>query len=362
MVSKEYTYFSTSDNIAKMIELHAASTHPRHDPNSGQHILYYGLPVRSIGIICLIVVILIIWGSFTIIPMDKPGDKIGFCFVVGFFTLGGIWSTLETFIAKVIISDEFILGIAPWPGYPRKIFWNDITMVSYNPFSNSFVLVTDKGRKVRISKYFNGIGYLARLFEKRLENKIDSKAQFVINAMKPSNNVKHIEYIVSKNSAVSIHINIDDGVIDKGDPYEVIEPLIRAVNTYSGKANYENSLARFSHEQRLVYSIQVYTTEACDGGHESFFSSPAGIVWKDALTGFHEIGIPEGYTILEESIRRLGSKLEDDPDLRRKQLELQNPRFEDLDKKLNNTLDRIDAGLMTYIKINRSKFYFDDVI
>lgn len=45
--------------------------------------------------------------------------------------------------------------------------------------------------------------------------------------------------------------------------------------------------------------------EANNGGHDQVYFNSTGIVWKDALKGFEEIGHQQAYNILEQSAERI---------------------------------------------------------
>ena len=102
------------------------------------------------------------------------------------------------------------------------------------------------------------------------------------------------------------HIKIDDEVIDRGDPYAVVDPVWWTVTIYADEHGYIKSLVPFSHEQRLLVAVMWYMAEVNNGGHDQFYFNSTGIVWKDALAGFKALGIDEAAKIIEESAARLG--------------------------------------------------------
>jgi hypothetical protein len=101
--------------------------------------------------------------------------------------------------------------------------------------------------------------------------------------------------------------------------------------------------------------------EVDNGGHYQFYFNSTGIVWKDALAGFKELGIDEAVKILEESSSRLGGDPSLDRATRQAQLRSYRPDFNDLDTrlyKLEETGD-IAKAMMKYIRQHRNAFYFD---
>ncbi|MBN1313849.1 MAG: DMP19 family protein [Anaerolineales bacterium] len=138
------------------------------------------------------------------------------------------------------------------------------------------------------------------------------------------------------------HVRIDDEVIDKGDPWATLDPVYWTVNIYDGEEAYNDTLAQFSAEQRFVLAVNWYIAEVNNGGHEQFYYNSTGIVWKDALKGFEEIGLKEAAMILEESANRMGGNPSLDRETRWEQMDDYNPNFDDLDEKLFDLEGRID--------------------
>jgi hypothetical protein len=58
--------------------------------------------------------------------------------------------------SSVLISSSGITAKSKWPGYPKKIGWDEITKVSRNPILESFV-ITGNHKTVNISQHFKGI-------------------------------------------------------------------------------------------------------------------------------------------------------------------------------------------------------------
>lgn len=160
---------------------------------------------------------------------------------------------------------------------------------------------------------------------------------------------------------VTEHVRVDDAVIDRGDPQEIIDPVWWTGNIYDGPAEYSKSLVSFTKEQRLIHAIIWYTAEVNNGGHDQFYSNSTGIVWKDALAGFREIGLAEAALVIEESAKRMGGNPSLDRSERQEQLDTLQPSFDDLDNRfyiLNSESD-LDAIMREYIARHREAFYFD---
>ncbi len=160
---------------------------------------------------------------------------------------------------------------------------------------------------------------------------------------------------------ITQYITIDDVAINRGDPYEIIDPVWWTANIYAGELEYLKSLALFSREQRLIFAVIWYAAEVNNGGHHQFYFNSTGIVWKDAITGFEDLGISEGSEIIAESASRLGGQPSLDHATRRQQLDHYQPDFSDLDTQFYDLEKGIslDEVMQYYIFQHRSAFYFE---
>jgi hypothetical protein len=161
-----------------------------------------------------------------------------------------------------------------------------------------------------------------------------------------------------------IRFNIGDREIEGDDYFAVIEPVFRAVSIYDGPERYEEDLAIFSTEQRLVLAYHWYLSEVNNGGHDQFYYNSTGIVWADALKAFSEIGHPEVAAIIDASVRRLGGNPSFDTEKRQEQLEKMRSDFEDLDLELFRLVDQpgFDEKVLEFIRRHRESFLFSGVV
>jgi len=157
----------------------------------------------------------------------------------------------------------------------------------------------------------------------------------------------------------SKHLRIDDEVIDKGDPWTVIEPVFETVQIYKGEGEYNRTAALLSRPQLLIVAIHHYVFEIQNGGHGKFYSNSASILWRDVLNAFKEMGLDEGVAIVEESARRMGGNPSLDRETRWKQLEALKPTFDDLDDRFDAFLDIgwMEVAIPEYMRQNREAFY-----
>lgn len=159
---------------------------------------------------------------------------------------------------------------------------------------------------------------------------------------------------------VTVFIKINDDVISSGSPFEIIEPVWHRVSIYEGIGEYEAALSAFSLPQRLLFAIQWYRAEVCNGGHDQFFFNSAGIVWPDAVEGFEAIGLTKSATILREAVARLGTESRVRVE-RQMALELSEPDFDEFDRAFleQETHGDIDERACAYARARPADFYFE---
>ena len=156
------------------------------------------------------------------------------------------------------------------------------------------------------------------------------------------------------------HLKVDDSVIDNKDSFTIIAPVWYSANIYEGEQAYENSLKKFSTEQRYLHAVIWHISEVDNGGHDQFYSNSTGIVWRDALAGYRAIGLNDAAAILRKSADLMGGNPSLDRDERQMQLDEKQPDFEDLDKQFFKIKeDDIEAAMKKYIKDHRKAFYFE---
>ena len=152
-------------------------------------------------------------------------------------------------------------------------------------------------------------------------------------------------------------ISKEDIAANLNDPQSIIEPLWWSVSIYDGPEKYESDLNEFSLPQRYVFAIQWYIAEVNNGGHEQFFFNSTGIVWKDALQGFKEIGHKRAEQILQSAIDKIGGNPPLSRETRQAILEKCEADFENLDSELCEIND-LESEIMQYIKAHAEYFLF----
>jgi hypothetical protein len=130
--------------------------------------------------------------------------------------------------------------------------------------------------------------------------------------------------------AQKIRFDVADREIEGDDYFVVIEPVFLSVSIYDGPDRYEEDLAQFSNEQRLVLAYHWYLSDVNNGGHDQFYYNSTGIVWRDALKAFVAISVDAVAAIIEASARRSGGNPSLDREERQRQLDQMNPDSDDL--------------------------------
>jgi hypothetical protein len=159
-----------------------------------------------------------------------------------------------------------------------------------------------------------------------------------------------------------VRVCVDDTTISSGDTWKIIEPVWWSANIYGGFEQYEFSLLKFTHSQRLLFALNWYCSEVCNGGHRQFFSNPTGIVWQDALTALQELHAPELVAVLQEAIQLLGGSPSFDQGERIAQLRTFAPKFDDLDDRFYEARSVLDERSLFFIRSRPSDFYFTGLI
>ncbi|WP_169784011.1 DMP19 family protein [Campylobacter curvus] len=152
--------------------------------------------------------------------------------------------------------------------------------------------------------------------------------------------------------------------LNEDNYFDVIEPLWFSVDIYDSYEIYERTLQPFSREQRYVFATEWLIAEVGNGGFEQFFDNSTGIVLKDALDGFRQLGCDDALSVIERVMECYGVF----PSLDRKTrwAEMENISDEEWDK-----IDALDSEfyeleiypkMLSYIKANADKFLFDGVV
>jgi hypothetical protein len=164
----------------------AATTPPQYRPHTGQCVLLYGRGMKVLGFLCLAIVFFLIIMALTVAPVDWTDGVTVACAMIlgGGFLIAGVLILIETFKARILISETEIIGQAPWPGYPKRILWQDVSKVSVNLIMEWFVVRSKDGNRMAVSKYLKGIMYFCDFLLQRPEIEITRTARKVIDEIR----------------------------------------------------------------------------------------------------------------------------------------------------------------------------------
>ena len=159
-----------------------------------------------------------------------------------------------------------------------------------------------------------------------------------------------------------VRVVVDDEIIAHGDVREIIDPVWEMANIYDTEKAYEDSLVKFSHEQRLVHAVVWYDAEVENGGHHQFFANPTGLVWKDALSGLEAMGLDEDATVLKTAAERISGGPSLNHQKRNDQLISSGAAFDDLDEEYYGFTRDGCRKILDFIRKSPKNFYFEGVI
>ncbi len=139
---------------------------------------------------------------------------------------------------------------------------------------------------------------------------------------------------------------------------EAVEPVMRCVSLTGGLMEYIADVSLLTGEQLLAYAVWYYHREVSEGGHEKFLYDPAGMLWREAIVGLHEIGAEKAAENLRELRGRFVPELSFDQQERIRQIEEQELYFDDEDSIFRSQADEISRLLTEYVRSNAVSFEF----
>ena len=163
---------------------------------------------------------------------------------------------------------------------------------------------------------------------------------------------------------VPVKYSIDAYFIAQHDAGDILDPVWWSGDIYGTLAEYEQSLHRFSREQRSFNALIWYRSEVGNGGHDQFFWNSTGIVWPDALAALEQLQLADGVAILKEAQRRMGGSPSLIRSERQERLDRLKPSFDDLDTRLYafDAKVGLDRAMTAYIRANPKPFLFEGVV
>jgi hypothetical protein len=151
-------------------------------------VLRYGISGYSLAVICFALASFVMFIGIEVAPPERLIESIAFVIVVLLFLgFGGamLWEVIK---ARVTIDNQRIFAEAPWPGYPREIYWNEIYRVYY---SHGYegpgdIIICGTGRKsIKISTMYKDLKLLKRILVDRVNHRIDAEdMKYFLSAVK----------------------------------------------------------------------------------------------------------------------------------------------------------------------------------
>jgi|TARA_R110002096_G_scaffold175633_1_gene351463 hypothetical protein len=132
--------------------------------------LKFGLFMKGLGLVCLLFsvtpLVVLITGNYQV---NKPGETTALIGLTIGFGIGAIYTLAEGFFVKGSYDEESISFTTPWTGKKTEK-WHNLESVNFNGWAYWYVLKFKSGKKVRLSSYLGGHGYLLEFLEERGHN------------------------------------------------------------------------------------------------------------------------------------------------------------------------------------------------
>lgn len=118
-------------------------------------VLGYPLPMKLL--LAVGVCVFAYGGYYLAYDSSHPDTRI--LFVMGPISLALFIGLMELVFGKVTFDDSCLYKKSPW-SFQRRVWWGDITGVSYSDMKSCYTLSTVSQGDIRISKYMNGLDAL----------------------------------------------------------------------------------------------------------------------------------------------------------------------------------------------------------
>lgn len=159
---------------------------------------------------------------------------------------------------------------------------------------------------------------------------------------------------------VATELVVNDSVIAQKDLYAIVEPLYLNVDITKSEEVYKETMGKFNENQQLVFALDSYFSEIQQGGHEQFFFSNTGIVWKEVLGAFQKLGLKDNYNVLNSVVKQLGGNPSLDYDTRVRQLEKIEFSLDSLDERIYQIEEKqhVQDKIYNFILQHKTDFYY----
>jgi hypothetical protein len=160
------------------LALRATRRPPPVDAASGAVVLRYHFLIRALSVPVALFPLALVVLLFVFPPKDRAEVLAAAGVLVG-FTLAGAFLLLETWLFRVIVTDQEVIRHSPWRR-PVLIPWDEVVEVSYSRLNSWFVLTASDGRKVRVAQLLSGVPTFAARVQRHLRPEVyaDARAGF----------------------------------------------------------------------------------------------------------------------------------------------------------------------------------------
>lgn len=110
---------------------------------------------------------------------------------------------------------------------------------------------------------------------------------------------------------------------------ELIQPMDFDVNIYGSYEEYRKGMDKLSKPKQYLFAVSWFIAEVWNGGITQFFANSTGIVWKDALEGFQEMGLYHMKENFQEILDKIGVEPKFDRTERLNEFERLMPNIDD---------------------------------
>jgi len=138
---------------------------PLADSKTGARRYSYAWPIRALAIICLPITLLIGHLFQEDVKANRPVLFFGTIFLC--FAAVNLYLLLESFLARIIVSDQSIISVSPL-GRKRELKWEEVDTATYLATWKCYKLTVVEGKKIYASDYLAGVEYLSGELRRRI--------------------------------------------------------------------------------------------------------------------------------------------------------------------------------------------------
>ncbi len=140
----------------------------KQDPaqDSGKWILDYGLPMKGVSIIFILIFLGILVGA----SQASPKDHLAAALAVVLFAVITIPLALESFFVRIAFDDQFIYCFSPWRSN-RQIPWSAIYKRRFSQSMQWHIIETNSYGYIRVPVFLSGVLTFLNRVDQELKNR-----------------------------------------------------------------------------------------------------------------------------------------------------------------------------------------------